>query len=654
MLFTNFNEQCQKIVEIIMEEKCRFGTIGSELLLYALTKLKSSSCQFILSEYGINQYTVEKRLNKIVVLRKDAKYTHKFNEVIEMAKNIAKMEESTMVFEEHLLYALLTTPNTIALHIIEKMEVDVNDLIDDLNIIYNLGFKDEINNNYLINITKQAKLNRLNPFIGREQTIEKIIRILSKKQKNNPMLIGNAGVGKSALVEGVAMALLKENPKYNIYRLDLGMIIAGTKYRGDLEERLLEVVEKIKNPNAIVFIDEIHNIVGSGSSEGTLDIANILKPILARSEIKCIGATTLDEYYRYIEKDKALARRFQNVFIDEASNEETYEIMKGIVHCYEEYHKVKYPDEILKYIITASEFLANRRLPDKAIDILDESGLVCHLNNHKKVQKIDVDKIIYESLGIKYQTIKSSMEKIKNFPQLKKYYHQYLMNLGIRKTIINLQINEDNLPLLIEDLEDVFNLKSEVILTLDFNRFQENHFTSSLIGSPAGYVGYEDGGILTEHVLKYPIAIIIIKNYKSGNQNINKQIDTILEEGKIIDSKGRTISFKNTIFIFQEEVQKNNIGFIELKTTKPKTINSYIDEILNNINQSDHYRNKISAILSKLKHYNYNLVLDIDNIDSQTYLELIKELSNFENFITHEKYIITRRDNKILIKTTRK
>lgn len=267
-MFTNFNEQCQKIVEIIMEEKCRFGTIGSELLLYALTKLKSSSCQFILSEYGINQYTVEKRLNKIVVLRKDTKYTHKFNEVIEMAKNIAKMEESTMVFEEHLLYALLTTPNTIALHIIEKMEVDVNDLIDDLNIIYNLGFKDEINNNYLINITKQAKLNRLNPFIGREQTIEKIIRILSKKQKNNPMLIGNAGVGKSALVEGVAMALLKENPKYNIYRLDLGMIIAGTKYRGDLEERLLEVVEKIKNPNAIVFIDEIHNIVGSDLVRG--------------------------------------------------------------------------------------------------------------------------------------------------------------------------------------------------------------------------------------------------------------------------------------------------------------------------------------------------------------------------------------------------
>ena len=292
-----------------------------------------------------------------------------------------------MVFEEHILYALLTTPNTVALHIIDKMGVDVNDLIDDLNIIYNLGFKDELNNNYLINITKEAKLNRLNPFIGREQTIEKIIRILSKKQKNNPMLIGNAGVGKSALVEGVAMTLLKENPKYNIYRLDLGMIIAGTKYRGDLEERLLEVVDKIKNPNAIVFIDEIHNIVGSGSSEGTLDIANILKPILARSEIKCIGATTLDEYYRYIEKDKALARRFQNVFIDEASNEETYEIMKGIVHCYEEFHKVKYPDEILKYIIIASEFIANRRLPDKAIDILDESGLVCHLNNHKKSKR---------------------------------------------------------------------------------------------------------------------------------------------------------------------------------------------------------------------------------------------------------------------------
>ena len=268
-------------------------------------------------------------------------------------------------------YALLTTPSSLAIDILQKAGADIEDLIEEVNNIYNFAPSGELNKNYLVNLTKEAKLDRLNPFIGRAHIIDKIIRILSKRQKNNPMLIGSAGVGKSALVEGVAMRFLETNPGVNIYRLDLGMIIAGTKYRGDLEERMIEVMEKIKNPHSIVFIDEIHNIVGSGSSEGTLDIANILKPILARSEIKCIGATTLEEDYRYIERQgtrTALSERLRRG----GFARETYAIIKGIAYKYEEYHRVKYSDRVLRYIV---HFISlNRKLPDKAIDILDERG----------------------------------------------------------------------------------------------------------------------------------------------------------------------------------------------------------------------------------------------------------------------------------------
>ena len=644
------------MLEIIESEKIRFDVIGSEMLLLAIAKSDNSSCKFILNEYGINSYNLAQELARIIVLRKkniNSEYTSKFEEIIKNANTVAMFEESQLVFDEHLFYALLTTPSSTALHILQKMGIDINDLIEEVNNIYSFTPTGELNKNYLINITKEAKLNRLNPFIGRKQIIDKIIRILSKKQKNNPMLIGSAGVGKSALVEGVAMKFLEINPGINIYRLDLGMIIAGTKYRGDLEERMLEVIEKIKNPNSIVFIDEIHNIVGSGSSEGTLDIANILKPILARSEIKCIGATTLEEYYRYIERDKALSRRFQNVFVDEASPAEAYEIIRGIASKYEEYHHVKFKDDILKYIVDASNFLSNRKLPDKVIDILDESGLLCHLSNRINVNRCDVDKIVYENLGIEYDKIKDNLSKIRNYYFLEKYYKQYFMNLGIRKTILNIQTAERYVDLFIEDLRKVFRIKDEMILSLDLGKFTESHYTAALVGSPAGYVGYEDGGILTEHVLKFPLSVLIIKNYSIANSVIIKQMDTILREGKIIDSKGRTISFQNCFFVFVEEEKDNAIGFIN-NNAKSSKINKFIDEILHDIEKSTFYQKKLDDILEKMRGYNYNIIVNIKSIDYTLYHQILKELSNFENFRQDRKYVFKLKKDKTLVKTTKR
>lgn len=638
-MLSNLNEEIKSIIEILNREKSRFGSIGSEALLLGLAEI-DASCSFILEQYGINQYTITKELDKLIILRKpDTEYTSKFNEIMAVAYNSALLEDEKEVFDDHLLFALLTIENSVALDIIKNIGANAKDILDDLNSIYNINLTSDLQNNYLFNLTKEIKLGKLNPFIGREDLVDKVIRILSKKQKNNPMLIGSAGVGKSALVEGVANKLIKTNPNLSVYRLDLGTIIAGTKYRGDLEERFIEVLEKIKNPNTIIFIDEIHNIVGSGSSEGTLDIANILKPILSRSEIKCIGATTLDEYYRFIDKDKALSRRFQNVFIEETSEEEALEILEGIVHCYEEFHQVKYNKEVLKYIISSSSFLANRKLPDKAIDILDEAGLFCKIDKRVNVETKDVDKIVFETLGIKLNNISKSFSKIKNFPILIKYYQLYFMNLGIRKTILNVQIVLDSFDLLMEDLKTVFNIENEVVLNLDLSSY-DNHYASSLIGSPAGYVGYSDGGILTEHVIKFPLSVIVIKNYLQAGKNIKTQIDTILENGKILDSKGRMINFRNTIFIFLDSLNYMSIGFIEKEKKQKSKINNFIDEVITEIPKNHYYRMKIDKIIKRLKEYNYYIDIDCSNMGLNTYKNLISKLCDLDNFEIEKKYLL--------------
>lgn len=648
-MFSNLHKETKKILEILEREKNRFGSIGSELLLLALIEI-DGSCSFILEQYGINKYTINKILDDLIILRKkDTEYTNKFTEIMMVAKNAAALEDEKEVYDDHLLFALLSTENSVAYDIFKKLDVDVNDLIEDLNSIYNINVHNELNNNFLFNLTKEIKLGKLNPFIGREDLVDKVIRILSKKQKNNPMLIGSAGVGKSALVEGVASKLLKTNPNLIVYRLDLGTIIAGTKYRGDLEERFIEVLDKIKNPNSIVFIDEIHNIVGSGSSEGTLDIANILKPILSRSEIKCIGATTLDEYYRFIDKDKALSRRFQNVFIEETSEEEALEILEGIVHCYEEFHNVKYSKDILKYIITSSSFLANRKLPDKAIDILDEAGLFCGIDQRKNVEKKDVDKIIFETLGIKIKNISKNLNQIKNFPKLKKYYQLYFMNLGIRKTILNVQVIMENLDLILEDLKQMFSFENEVILNLDLSSY-DNHYSSSLIGSPAGYVGYNDGGILTEHVNKFPLSVVIVKNYTQAGKNIKTQIETILENGKIIDSKGRSINFRNTIFIFIDNLNEINIGFIDIEKKNNNKLSEFIDEVITDIPKNVFYTMKIDNIIKKLRDYNYYIDIDCNNMGLKTYKSLLAKLSDLDNFEKEKKYILECNQDKVNIK----
>lgn len=526
---------------------------GSEMILYAIASLKDSMTSLILNEYALSNQDILKTIKEFSFLRKYDLYTSKFYEVIALATKL--MEKYDYVYDEAYLLSILEVEDNVAKDILRHLRISEKIIYEELEHASELLENDS---QLLVNITKLAKEHKLSLFIGREDVLDKIDRILSRKQKNNPMLIGEAGVGKSGLVEGLAQYYLQKDPKKVIYRLDLGFLIAGTRYRGDLEEKLMDAIKELKHPNKIVFIDEIHNIMAGNSNEASLDVANMLKPVLSRSEIKCIGATTTDEYYRYIAKDKALVRRFHNVFINEASDAECLEILKGIKNTYEEYYQCQYSIEVLKYIISASKYITYRHLPDKAIDLLDEAGLLAKRNGLEKVSQEIVRQLIFEELGLNIHKIIKNLDNIEN-EDLKKHIYAYV-NLNSFKNIVNIEtLNKEKV---LQQLQEIFNFKEEIILEIDLEDYLEQHYLSNLTGSPKGYVGYEDGGLMSEHIIKHLFSIIVIKNYVIANKIVLDKIVRSIKNNYLIDSKNRKISLKNTIFIFVKSKEKENIGFI--------------------------------------------------------------------------------------------
>ena len=411
------------IIEIIAKDlkEVNLDCIGSEMLLLALVNLKDSMTSLIFKEMGVGSDVIKKAIKESCILRKQESYTSKFFDIIKKTQSL--LNEKDYVYDEVYLYSLLTTNDTVAKDIMKRLGMDEEVILSELDNAHECLERDS---HMLVNITKLAKNGKLPPFIGRQNYLDRLDRILSKKQKNNAMLVGAAGVGKSGLVEGLAQYYAKTNPAMIIYRLDLGIIIAGTRYRGDLEERLLDAIDEIKEDNAIVFIDEIHNILSSSSNEASLDIANILKPILARSEIKCIGATTTEEYYKYIYKDKALVRRFQNIFVEEVSDQECLEILKGIKTDYEEYHHVRYSDDILTFIVKIAKLIINKKNPDKVIDILDESGLITKRKGDEEVKEDVIINLVFESIGIDRDQILEKLSKDEKYEQVKHCIYDYL------------------------------------------------------------------------------------------------------------------------------------------------------------------------------------------------------------------------------------
>lgn len=633
-MFETFSTSALEMIDKALRIAKSLGKklVGTEHLLLAMYQVEESICHFLLEEKDITYEKLLEVVNGLVILRKNESkedtYSKKFQEVILYAQRLSEDLESEYVYDEHIFYVMLKEYDTVAYVVLEKLGLDIEELKRDIEEIFSFDEakeKENIPYPFLINLSTSQKIH---PFVLRNNYIEKIKYILSKKQKNNPLLIGNAGVGKTAIVEGLS-EILKD---VSIYQLDLGSIVAGTKYRGELEEKLTKAMEYIKRKKAILFIDEIHNIVGAGSNDGSLDIANILKPYLSRSDIKLIGATTLDEYYRHIDKDKALSRRFQNVFIDEPTEKETYVILKEIKASYEEYHNVKYSDQILQEIIEKSKlYLVRRSFPDKAIDVMDEIGTRKKSSN-KSFSKL-IDETIEDLTGIKNLTLERLKKVELNYPGLKPKYLQFIKKKEFEVNTNNLafaMVNSDfNVEYLIEDLYKLFAFKKEMYLEIDLENYIDYASINNLIGSTKGYVGYEQGGILSEHILKYPLSLVYFKNIKSAHPSIIQFIKSLLKKNHFLDNKGRTIYLTNTIFLLDTDKIKNKeIGFInENKKSSKNIITLKTIERKQDINQ-------LKDILAKNKINILNFEQLLDSLSkTQLYdflaLAILKESGNY-------------------------
>lgn len=568
-MLENFSRQAVKLIEDAktLAKKMESPLVGSEHLLLALYEMEDSICRFLLQERFIEKSDIFEMVESSIVLRKqefdDLVYTKKFQEIVLKAKDIALLAKSEFVFDEHLFYSLLKEETSVAKDILVRLGISIDELTDDIEDIF--GFNREPTPHPFPFLTNLSSVDKPHDYIKRSNHLERIKTIMNKKQKNNPMLIGSAGVGKTAIIEGLALELKSDT----IYRLDLGGIIAGTKYRGELEEKIIKAMDFIKEKKAILFIDEIHNIVGAGSNEGSLDIANILKPYLARSDIRCIGATTLDEYYRFIEKDKALLRRFQNVFVDEPTREETKVILEGIKHFYEDYHLVKYTEENIEEIINGCfKFIPMRAFPDKAIDVLDEVGARNKQYPPMTPLAIIIDDVIKDMSGINAISMDRLRNLKLNYEELKFYYVRFLAGLSNNNNIVRIRIGPSfSIELLKQDLFNVFNFKDEMFLEINFENYHDPSMLNNLIGPSKGYVGYESGGILSEHLIKYPLNLIYFNNLEMSHQQVQSFIKKIMQSSSFIDNKGRLINLQNTIFLFNlKAAPKNAIGLINSET----------------------------------------------------------------------------------------
>ncbi len=545
----------KEIIERMNEyrTKVNYKTLGTEILLLALMSIEDSMTNLILKELGVDEQIILNIIKEYYFIRDETSYTYTLKKVLTRVEELQKNKD--FVYDEAYLYSILEFNNCVALHILSILEIEGNQISDELMNALSYLEEDE---SYLINLTKQARNNELNKLIGRTEILDNIDNILSKKQKNNCMLIGPAGVGKSGIVEGLAYHYLKYKKDYTIYQLDIGTLLSGTKYRGDLEEKLMTIIDSIKDDTNILFIDEIHNIMNN-NTENSIDVANLLKPYLARSGIKCIGATTQDEYYKTIAKDKALARRFKNIYVNEPHNKETITILNGIKKDFENYYQIKYSDYIIKKIVYSSKYFHNLNNPDKSIDILDECGTITSKKKEVEVSIKTLKDVIYRGLGINIKKALYNLQ-ISQLPEENKKDLQKYLNLNTSKYITKILTTKKDKKIIINEICKILNLNNENILELDMNDYLNEHSISTLLGTSPGYVGYEDGGLLSKQVLRHSLNLIVFNNYNELHLINKKIIDKIINQGYIIDYQGNKINFINTILIFINQESKK-IGF---------------------------------------------------------------------------------------------
>ena len=692
------NQFTQRVSDIIMYSKeeanrLRNSYIGPEHLLLGLIREGEGKAIEILFNLQINLQDIKNQLETIVknnaendtTYDENISFNEKASKVLKLCILEAKLLRNIAADSEHILLAIMKVKDNAAFHVLESNGVTYEKIKLTLqpDTHAGLGFSEDedededirqspsgnksnaaqqqarpaqkkpandtpVLDNFGTDMTKAAEEGKLDPVVGRVKEIERLAQILSRRKKNNPILIGEPGVGKSAIVEGLALRIVEKKVSRILFdkrviALDMTAVVAGTKYRGQFEERIRSILNELKkNPNIILFIDEIHTIVGAGSAAGSMDAANMLKPALARGEIQCIGATTLDEYRQNIEKDGALERRFQKVIVEPTTAEETLQILKNIKDKYEDHHNVNYTDTALEACVKlTNRYITDRNFPDKAIDALDEAGSRVHLTNITAPKEIEEqEKLIDEMKSLKNEAVRlqnfelaaSYRDKEKEYTNqldtLKEEWEKSLKEnretvddeqiaevvsmmsgvpvqrmaqaegmklLGMKDDLLSKVIGQDkaiatlvkaiqrsrvglkdpNKPIgtfmflgptgvgkthLAKELAKLMFGSADALIRIDMSEYMEKFTVSRLVGAPPGYVGYEEGGQLTEKVRRKPYSIVLLDEIEKAHPDVFNILLQVMDEGRLTDSYGRTVDFKNTIVIMT-----SNIGTRQLK-----------------------------------------------------------------------------------------
>ena len=696
MMFGRFTERAQKVLALAQEEAVRLGhnNIGTEHVLLGLVREGEGIAAKALQALGLGPDKIQEEVEALIGRGQEVSqtihYTPRAKKVIELSMDEARKLGHSYVGTEHILLGLIREGEGVAARVLNNLGVSLNKARQ--QVLQLLGSNETATSNQQGNkgsnantptldslardLTQVAREGGLDPVIGRSKEIQRVIEVLSRRTKNNPVLIGEPGVGKTAVAEGLAQQIVQnEVPEIlrnkRVMTLDMGTVVAGTKYRGEFEDRLKKVMDEIRQAgNIILFIDELHTLIGAGGAEGAIDASNILKPSLARGELQCIGATTLDEYRKYIEKDAALERRFQPIQVDEPTIDESIQILKGLRDRYEAHHRVHISDEAIEAAVKLSDrYISDRFLPDKAIDLIDEAGSKVRLRSYtappnlkeleqkleevKKEKDAAVQSQEFEkaaSLRDSEQRLREELEKTKKVWKEKQGQENTEVTTedialvvsnwtgipvsklaeGETERLLNMEevlharvIGQDEAVKAVAKAirraraglkdpkrpigsfiflgptgvgktelaralaESVFG-DEEAMIRIDMSEYMEKHATSRLVGSPPGYVGHEEGGQLTEKVRRKPYSVILLDEVEKAHPEVFNILLQVLEDGRLTDSKGRVVDFRNTVLIMT-----SNVGASELKRNK------YVGFNVQDENQD--YKDMKSKVMSELK-----------------------------------------------------
>lgn len=598
----DFSMSIAEVIKRVKERTKRNGnqTIGSEFFLSEMLEIEGGIFQFLMNEYDVKKEEVIDETESALVLRHDkGEYSDALTKIFDYAQGVSYGK----IKEEHLLYAILHCKESIAYKIIKSLGLSPSDLIIDLEEIYDFKeSKEEMK--YAVNLTQKAREGKLDSLFEYDNYLKRMLVILNKKYKNNPLLVGDAGVGKTAIVDGFAKYAYQNNLDYEILTLNLSQMLSNTKYRGDFESRMDEAMNYISSrENAILFIDEIHTIIGTGSSENSLDVANILKPYLARADIKIIGATTIDEYQKTIFKDKALRRRFDLINVLEPTLDVTKKILLGLKPSYEDFHKIKLDDDLISYLCDEADAkIHNKKRPDKCIDILDEMLSYAKINSYKATSDL-VDHIIDDRVGYHLRKKEYHYKEIaklsfisENNLKEEKYYNYHI-------AIYN---NFEAIEYLKQDLMVYLGISEEMILQIDALMYQERSAMESLIGSPKGYVGYDEDGILSHQLLTYPASVIIVENSNAMSGPLKTIFNQIYKQGFFYDNHGTQIKTNHLVIVDVLSKERNLVGFNQQEERRKTEYDLVIDD---NIKSS--LNKKYKEILDKYKlklHFGFEIL----------------------------------------------